>query len=99
MQFSRILCALALTLTVGAAASAQPADDPVAASEQRDRARENFRQAIAEGEAALRALAGQVRDDSDRNTLAAYHHFFAREVRQAADALLDSASCGEGARR
>jgi hypothetical protein len=48
----------------------------------------HYRQAMAAGEAALRAAAAQVRDDSDRATLAAYHHFFVREVSAKAAELL-----------
>lgn len=36
----------------------------------------------------MRATAAQVRDDSDRATLAAYYHFFGRQVREQAAALL-----------
>jgi hypothetical protein len=44
-------------------------------------AKEFYDRAVLEGEAALKALAGNVWDDSDRSTLAAYHHFFVREVK------------------
>ncbi len=50
-----------------------------------------YDQAVAAGEAALRAMASQVRDDSDRSSLAAYYHFLVRQVREAAVPLLAGA--------
>ena len=47
-------------------------------------ARSLYEQAVAEGEKGLRAMAAQVRDESDQNSLAAYYHFFVRQVRQRA---------------
>lgn len=51
-------------------------------------ARQLYELAVQAGEAAIRATAAQVRDDSDRSTLAAYYHFFVRQVREMADRLL-----------
>jgi hypothetical protein len=56
--------------------------------DQLDAAQRHFRLAVAAGERAVRATASQIRDDCDRNTLAAYHHFFVREVRARAAELL-----------
>jgi len=53
-----------------------------------DEGRAFYDQAIAAGEAALRATAAQIRDDSDRSTLAAYYHFFVREVKEKVAELL-----------
>lgn len=50
-----------------------------------------YDRAVAAGEAALRATASQIRDESDRNNLAAYYHFFVREVREKAAELLAGA--------
>ncbi|MFH1570578.1 MAG: hypothetical protein ABIL09_21490, partial [Gemmatimonadota bacterium] len=50
-----------------------------------------YDRALAAGEAALRAMAAQVRDDSDRSSLAAYYHFFVREVREKAAGILGGA--------
>jgi len=47
-----------------------------------------YQRAVEAGEAALHAIASQVRDDSDRATLAAYYHFFVREVREKAAELI-----------
>ena len=47
--------------------------------------------AIRAGEEALRATALQLRDETDVNTLAAYYHFFVREVRQRSAELLSGA--------
>lgn len=44
--------------------------------------------AVEAGERALSAAAAQVRDDSDRSSLAAYYHFFVREVREKSAELL-----------
>ena len=54
-------------------------------------ARSHYEHAVAAGEAALKAMASQVRDESDRNSLAAYHHFLVREVREQANAVLAGA--------
>ena len=51
-------------------------------------ARDLFDRAIESGAAALRASASQVRDDSDKACLAAYYHFFVREVRERTSAVL-----------
>ena len=56
------------------------------------RADELCQQAVAAGERAMRATAKNVRDDSDRATLAAYYHFLVREVRQETKKLLGSLS-------
>lgn len=50
-----------------------------------------YNRAVAAGEAALGATASQIRDESDRNNLAAYYHFFVREVREKAAELLAGA--------
>ena len=50
-----------------------------------------YQRAVEAGEIALRATASQIRDDSDRATLAAYYHFFVREVREKAAELLAGA--------
>ena len=60
-------------------------------------ARACFERALAAGEAALRAAAGQVRDETDANTLACYHHLFVREVREATERLLAGAAAVRGA--
>ena len=54
-------------------------------------AQDCFDRAIRAGEEALRATALQLRDETDVNTLAAYYHFFVREVRQRSDELLAGA--------
>ena len=51
-------------------------------------AENHYQRAVEAGEAAVRAVASQIRDDSDRSTLAAYYHFFVREVREKAAELL-----------
>ena len=56
--------------------------DTAAAEENLARARDLYRRAVEAGEDAIRAAATQVRDDSDRACLAAYYHFFVREVRE-----------------
>ena len=48
-----------------------------------------YRRGIAAGEKALEATAANVRDDSDRATLAAYYHFLIREVKQHCQNILD----------
>ena len=50
-----------------------------------------YERAVTAGEAGLRAMASQVRDESDRNSLAAYYHFCVREVREKAAELLAGA--------
>ena len=52
-------------------------------------ARDLFERAIESGEAAVRASASQVWDDSDRASLATYYHFFVREVRARNSAVLE----------
>lgn len=52
-------------------------------------ARDLFERAIESGEAAVRASASQVWDDSDRASLATYYHFFVREVRARTSAVLE----------
>ncbi len=47
-----------------------------------------YQLAVEAGEKAIRAMASQVRDDSDRSSLAAYYHFFVREVREKAAEVL-----------
>ena len=47
-----------------------------------------FTRAIGAGEAALHAAAAHVRHDSDRASIAAYYHFFVREVRERTAAIL-----------
>jgi len=54
-------------------------------------AQQCYDRAVAAGEAALRATAAQIRGESDRNNLAAYYHFFVREVREKAAELLAGA--------
>jgi hypothetical protein len=54
-------------------------------------AEESYQRAVEAGESALRATSSQIRDDSDRATLAAYYHFFVREVREKAAELLAGA--------
>ncbi|MFC1525726.1 hypothetical protein ACFL6X_02825 [Candidatus Latescibacterota bacterium] len=51
-------------------------------------ARARYQRGVEAGEAALQATASRVRDDSDRSSLAAYYHFFVREVRGKADQVL-----------
>jgi len=82
---------------VHAAKAAREAGGQKAASKHLKLARDNYGNAIAEGEAALRASASNVRDDSDRSSLAAYYHFLVREVKQMTREFLGSAeSSGEG---
>ncbi len=76
---------------VHAAIAAGRSNDSATASWQMSHARECYEQAIREGEAAVRTIAGEVRDDSDRSTLAAYYHYFVREVRQGAESFLRTA--------
>jgi len=45
------------------------------------RASAAYETAVTAGEAALRAAAAQVRDDSDRGAIAAYYHYMVREVK------------------
>ena len=61
-----------------------------------ERAREFYGRAVAEGEAALTAWAGNVRDESDSNSLAAYYHFLVREVKQQTQEALRSSGAAEG---
>ena len=70
------------------ARAAREAGDPDLSDEHLTEARDLFDLAIESGEAALRASASQVRDDSDRACLAAYYHFFVREVRERTSAVL-----------
>ena len=71
--------------------AARRAPDEEARERHLARAEEFYHRAIAAGEAALRATASQIRDDSDRSTLAAYYHFFVREVKEKAAELLAGA--------
>ena len=48
--------------------------------------------AIEAGERGLQAMVGHIRDDSDRACVAAYYHFFVREVREKAAEMLTEAS-------
>lgn len=58
----------------------------------------HFERAVGAGEQAVRALANEIRDDSDRNTVAAYYHFFVRQVRQTAAQLVGGESVSAGRR-
>ena len=78
------------------ARAAREAADHDLSDEHLRQARDLFERAIKSGEAALRASASQARDDSDRASLAAYHHFFVREVRDRTSAVLAD---GAGASR
>ena len=68
--------------------AARGAQDEPARGEHLAAARKAYQAAVEAGERALRATASQVRDDSDRTTLAAYYHFMVREVRERAAELL-----------
>jgi hypothetical protein len=76
---------------VHAAIAAGQSNDSATASRQITRARDCYDQAIREGEAATRAIASELRDDSERSTRAAYYHYFVREVKQGTEAFLQSA--------
>ncbi len=54
--------------------------------------------ALRAGERALAATAATVRDETDANTLAAYHHFLVREVRQTAAARWGATQPATGTR-
>ena len=73
---------------VGEARAAREAGDRDSSAEHLAQARDLFDRAIESGAAALRASASQVRDDSDKACLAAYYHFFVREVRERTSAVL-----------
>ena len=47
-----------------------------------------YERAVQTGEKAIRAMASQMRDDSDRSSVVAYYHFFVREVRERARMLV-----------
>ena len=64
------------------ARTAGEAGDNEGAERRLAQARDFYRRAIDAGETALRAAASQVRDDSDRACLAAYYHFFVREIKE-----------------
>ena len=64
------------------AKAAREAADPDSSGEHLRQARDLFERAIKAGEAALTAAAAHIRDDSDRASVAAYYHFFVREVRE-----------------
>ena len=49
-----------------------------------------FEQAVQAGKKALQAVADNIRDDSDRGTVAAYYHFLVREVSEATARLLET---------
>ena len=85
-----LLCEGGIQLA-GAKAALEPADQQ-SACKKLARSRELYNRAIAEGEAALEALAANVRDDCDRASLAAYYHFLVREVKQKAGELLSGIS-------
>jgi hypothetical protein len=53
-----------------------------AKADHRAQAKQSFAKAIAAGEAAIRAMASEVRDDSDRAGLATHYHLFVRDVRE-----------------
>ena len=53
----------------------------------RQRGLEIAQRAVGHARKALRAMASQVRDDSDRGALAAYNHFLLREVEQEIEAV------------
>lgn len=76
-------------MQVHAARAARKAGDEDKAAEHLAQARAIYQRAIEAGEAALHATASQVRDDSDRATLAAYYHFFVREVKEKIAELLE----------
>ena len=75
-------------MQVHAARAAREASDAKEAAQHLAQAQDLYRRAIEAGEAALHAAASQVRDDSDRATLAAYYHFFVREVKEKVAELL-----------
>jgi len=70
--------------------------DRQSAGEHAARARESYRRAIEEGKAAVSAAAANVRDDSDRASLAAYYHFLVREVLRTSEEYLEAADQPEG---
>ena len=77
----------------GKARAAQDAGDQAGAAHHLAEARDLFERAVRAGETALQAAAAHVRDDSDRACLAAYYHFFVREVRErTAEVLASSGS-------
>jgi hypothetical protein len=72
--------------------AAQSADDRQVRAKQRESAVDCFQRGIASGESALRSAARNIRDDSDRGAVAAYHHFFVREVRRRVQEVLDQSA-------
>ena len=83
---------------VHAAVAARAGEDGREVDDHLARARELYDRGIARGEAGLRALAANVRDDSDRGTLACYTHFLVREVRETTTAFIEEAKGGAAAR-
>ncbi len=71
------------------ARAAREAGDHDFSDDHLRQARDLFERAIESGEAAVRASASQVWDDSDRASLATYYHFFVREVRARTSAVLE----------
>ncbi|MDP7397402.1 MAG: hypothetical protein QGF67_02795 [Lentisphaeria bacterium] len=69
-------------------AAAQRARSKKAKAERTAEAKQSFAKAIAAGKAAVRAMASEVRDDSDRGSLATYFHLFVREVQEQTAAVL-----------
>jgi hypothetical protein len=67
---------------------ARTTEDQQERSKQREHAANCYERAIAAGEAAIRAVAENIRDDSDRGAVAAYYHFFVREVKQRVQEIL-----------
>ena len=82
---------------VHAAVAARAGEDGPEVKERLARARDLYDRGIARGEAGLRALAANVRDDSDRGTLACYYHVLVREVKQTAAEFLEAAGGGQAA--
>jgi len=80
---------------VHAAVAARAGEEGREAGERLARARDLYDRGIARGEAGLRALAANVRDDSDRGTLACYYHVLVREVKQTAAEFIEAAA-GDG---
>ena len=67
---------------VAAARQARADNDADTVESQLQRARRCYAAAVQFGEAALRAAAGSVRDDSDRGAIAVYHQNLVRNVKQ-----------------
>ncbi len=78
-------------MAVHRAMEAGKSEDKASASAEIARARDYYARAVQEGEAAMTATASQLRDSTDRATLAAYYHFLVREVRQVTEEFLRSA--------